>query len=490
VGTTAEVLRAAAAAHPRREAYVHGEWRVTYGWVDRAADGFAATVAGLGAGPGSTVCLLLRSSTELAACYLGALRAGAITSAINLRLGPLEQASILERTEPVVTVTGDGIEPPSGVSPGTVLRLHDLDAAFSTAPTAALPEMAPSDPACVVWTSGTTGVPKGAVFDHAAMAAISRSIGSLTQPGDRRLLMLPFPHVGFMTRIWDELANGTTTVIVGEPWSAAESARLLVEEQITIATGVPTQWSLLLDQLDDRAVTLPALRVITIGGGAIAPELVRRMRATLGCPVVSRYTCTEAGVATSTALDDPADVAERSAGRPAPEVELRIAADDTGIGEVWCRSPAMMRGYWRNPEHTAEVIDAAGWLHTGDLGRRDDAGNLHIVGRTKELYIRGGYNVYPAEVEHVLAEHPAVARVAVVGTPDPVLGEIGVAYVVAAPGPGTPDLATLRAWCRDRIADYKSPDRIELVDTLPVTSMLKVDKRSLAHHAGKGAEPR
>ena len=138
-----------------------------------------------------------------------------------------------------------------------------------------------------------------------------------------------------------------------------------------------------------------------------------------------------------------------------------------------------MRGYWRDPTRTAEAIDADGWLHTGDLGFVGTDGNLRIVGRLKEMYIRGGYNVYPAEIEAVLAEHPSVARAAVVGAPDPVLGEVGVAFVVPSPESPSPTLDALRAWCRDRVADYKAPDRVELVDELPLTSMLKVDKRAL-----------
>ena len=152
------------------------------------------------------------------------------------------------------------------------------------------------------------------------------------------------------------------------------------------------------------------------------------------------------------------------------------------------RSPAMMRGYWRDPALTATVIDADGWLHTGDLGFIGDDGNLRLVGRLKEMYIRGGYNVYPAEVEGVLTDHPGVARAAVVGAPDPVLGEIGVAFVVPSDvGPPSPE--ELRAWCRTRLADYKAPDRVVVLDDLPTTPMLKIDKRALsAQAAERGAE--
>jgi len=483
-GLIADLLRDAAAADAEREAYVHANKRVTYGWLDRSADGFAATLLDLGVRRSDVVTLLLPSSIKLAACYLGALRIGAITSAVNLRLGPNEQASIIARTDPVVTVVGDGATVPDGPNPDAPTRL---------------PHLTPTDPTCIVWTSGTTGAPKGAVYDHERQQAISRNIGELTRPRDRRLVVLPFPHVGYMTRMFDELANTTTIVIAGEPWSAAETLRLIREEGITMATGVPTQWSLLLEHPDLAITDFSGIRVAGLGAASIPPELVRRMREVLGCPVITRYTSTEAGVTTSTRASDLDEVIATTVGRPAPDVEMRLVAPDTGtpvgpeeVGEVECRSPAMMRGYWRDPELTATVIDHDGWLHTGDLGFVDADGNLRLVGRSKEMYIRGGYNVYPAEVEGVLAEHPAVSRAGVVGAPDPVLGEIGVAFLVPAEGADRSSLGAddVRAWCRARIADYKAPDRVVIVDDLPVTSMLKIDKAALNKWAERppGAE--
>ena len=487
---TAALLRRAARAHPEREAYVHGEKRATYAWLDRVADGFAAALVGAGVRPGDVVCLMLPSSIKFAACYLGALRAGAITSAVNGRLGAAEQRSILERTRPVVTVVGDGTRVPAGAPVGTVVPVTELKDAFATPPLrdADLPAIAATDPACIVWTSGTTGAPKGAVYDHARMRAISANIGQLTEPGDRRLVVLPFPHVGYMTRMWDELANGTTIVIAGEPWSAAETLRLIRDERITMGTGVPTQWELVLAHPDRATTDFSRLRVCGIGGAAIAPDLVRRMRETLGCPVITRYTSTEAGVTTSTLVGDPDDVIATTVGRPAPDVELRIV-DPTGtrgaladgeVGEIVCRSPAMMRGYWQDPATTAATVDPDGWLHTGDLGTVGADGNLRVVGRLKEMYIRGGYNVYPAEVEAALAESPAVAQAAVLGYPDVLLGERGAAFVVPADPDRPPTLPELVDWCRTRIADYKAPERLVVVDALPLNATNKVDKAALA----------
>lgn len=487
-----DLLRDAAARFPTREAYVHGAERITYAALDRAADGFAAVLLEHDIRRGDRVCLLLPSSIDFAVCYLGALRVGAITSAINLRLGAGEATSIVERTEPKLTVIDHGRETPANADPGVVLTRVQLAEAFrSPAPAAgAFPARQPDDPTCIVWTSGTTGAPKGAVYDHATQEAISRNIGELTVDAERRLVVLPFPHVGYMTRMWDELAHATTLVLAGEPWSATETLRLIREEGITMATGVPTQWSLVLAHPDLERTDFSGLRVAGLGAAAIAPELVRTMRSVLGCPVLTRYTSTEAGVTTSTRIGDPDETVATTVGRPAPEVELRIVdpegndVDQGVVGEVICRSPAMMRGYWRDPQRSAEVIDVDGYLHTGDLGYIGDDGNLRLVGRLKEMYIRGGYNVYPAEVEGLLAEHPKVDRVAVVGAPDPVLGEIGAAFVVPTDAGAPPSLEELRELSRSRLADYKAPDRLVVVHELPLTSMHKVDKLELLRRLG------
>ena len=502
----ADLLRTVAAEEPDREAYVHDDKRATYAWLDRVADGFATTLLAHGVGPGDRVCLMLPTSIKFAACYFGAARVGAITSAVNLRLGPGEQASIVARTAPAVTVVGDGATVPAGVDAGVVVPVEALKDAFAAAPPAALPALDPADPVCIIWTSGTTGVPKGAVYTHASMAAIARNATDMSAPYDRALFTLPFPHLGYMGWIYNFTQNRVTLVIGPQPWSATETLRVATAERVTMMTGVPTQWALLLDRADVDGADLSHLRIVASGAAAAPPELIRRMRETLGVPVLNGYSQTEAGVISGTVIGDPDEVVAGTVGRPRAEVDLRIvAADGTPlpadtVGEVVCRSPAMMRGYWRDPELTATAIDADGWLHTGDLGRLRTDGNLVLSGRLKEMYIRGGYNVYPTEVEAVLTEHPAIARAAVIGGPDPVLGEIGVAFVVPEPTAHTGhdvhetgnivDLAALRSWCAEHIADYKAPDRLVVVDDLPVTAVGKLDKNALARRwADLTAEP-
>jgi acyl-CoA synthetase (AMP-forming)/AMP-acid ligase II len=508
--TVVSVLRAAARANPDVEAYVEPATEssprrhLTFGGWDRSADGVAGLLAAHGVGPGSVVCLMLPSSIDYMVGYAAATRLGAITSGINLRLGDREVRSILERTRPTVTLVDDGTPPPEGPA-GTVLGRSALRRAATGPPPATLPTLSATDPVAVVWTSGTTGLPKGAVFDHACLAAVAAGTDVLSEPGDRRLSPLPFAHVGSMTRTWDEVANGVTTVITPTPWKAADAIRILGQERITVAQGVPTQWALVLAHPSLDGADVSSLRVAGTGASRMPPELVAAVRSRFGVPVVVRYTSTEASLGTGTVPGDPDQVVATSVGRPVPGVSLAVV-DDHGdavpvgdVGRVRLRSAAVMRGYWGGPptgpgaagvvydtDATGAVLTADGWLTTGDFGFVGADGCLRLVGRANELYIRGGYNVYPAEVEAALGGHPAVGQVAVVGSPDPVLGEIGVAFVV----PATPRpldegrlLADLRSVARASLADYKAPDRLVVVDALPLTSMMKVDKRALTDRA-------
>jgi acyl-CoA synthetase (AMP-forming)/AMP-acid ligase II len=508
--TVVDVLRAAAVANADVEAYVEpatgGSPRrqLTFAQWDRSADGVAGLLAGVGVGRGSVVALLLPSSIDYMVCYAAATRLGAIVSGINLRLGEREVRSILERTRPAVSVVDMGAALPPGPA-GVVVDRSQLRAAMDGPPLPALPGLQRSDPVAVVWTSGTTGLPKGAVFDHAGLAAVAAGTDVLSEPGDRRLSPLPFAHVGSMTRTWDEIANGITTVITPTPWRADETIRIIADERITVAQGVPTQWALVLAHPDLDGVDTSSLRVAGTGASRVPAGLVAAIRERFGVPVVVRYTSTEASLGTGTVPGDPDEVVATSVGRPVPGVALQLVGDDgrpvpaDEVGRVRLRSAAVMRGYWGGPptgpgveglvlDHAAtrSVLADDGWLTTGDFGVVGGDGCLRLVGRANELYIRGGYNVYPAEVEGALGGHPAVAQVSVVGAPDPVLGEIGVAFVVPAEGgPGDGDLllAELRRRARDTLADYKAPDRIVVVAGLPLTSMMKVDKRDLAARA-------
>jgi acyl-CoA synthetase (AMP-forming)/AMP-acid ligase II len=481
------LLRRAAQVHGDREAFVDGSTRLTFGAWDAAADALAAWLADHGVGSGDIVALVLGACADFAVCYQAAMRVGAITSPLNPRLGAREMTSIFGRTTPRVTVLDPAVATlPAECSPGHVLLRGDLPAVMAAAGRpASVPSLGLEDPVAIVWTSGTTGAPKGAVFDYGCLQDMARGAGVLSAPGDRRLSPIPFAHVGYMTRPWDEIVNVITTVVAPSPWHAADHLRLIADEAVTVGQGVPTQWQLVLQHPDLASTDVSSLRITSTGASKVPPDLVRAMRKAFGAPVVVRYTSTEASVTTGTQVDDDDEVIATTVGRPAPNVELRVCVGDRRaavgeVGDIHIRSRARMRGYWKDPAKTAEVIDANGWLDTGDLGWLDPAGNLSIVGRKVEMYIRGGYNVYPAEVEDVLGEHPGVARAAVVGIPDPVLGEIGAAAVIPSDPACPPTLDELKAWCRDRLASYKAPDRLRVVEDLQVNSMSKVVKSTVA----------
>ncbi|MGH9208762.1 MAG: class I adenylate-forming enzyme family protein, partial [Acidimicrobiales bacterium] len=289
---------------------------------------------------------------------------------------------------------------------------------------------------------------------------------------------------------------------------------LIEDERVTVAQGVPTQWRLMLSLPQMDGADLRSLRLVGTGASNVPPELVREMRSRLGVPVVVGYTSTEAAITTRSRIGDADEDVARTVGGPSDGVEVKVTDEEGAalgpgeVGGVRCRSAATMRGYWRDPELTARVLSPEGWLSTGDLGYLDERGYLTLVGRQTEMYIRGGYNVYPAEVEAVLSEHPLVGQAAVVGVGNKVLGEVGVAFVTGASAPSAaipppaqvdaavamapkqvdaaavhPQADQLREWCRDRLADYKAPDEIYLVGALPLTTMSKVDKTALRARA-------
>jgi acyl-CoA synthetase (AMP-forming)/AMP-acid ligase II len=311
----------------------------------------------------------------------------------------------------------------------------------------------------------------------------------MTVAFDRRITGLPMAHAGFMAKLWEQLAMGVTIVLAPTPWSAPSMLEVLVRERITAVAAVPAQWAKLVELPEVRSADLSHVRIGLSATAPASPELIARVAGRLGCPLVVRYAMTESPSITGTDPADPPAVQCETVGRAQAGMTVELV-DDAGrpvplgaVGRVRVRGPCVMRGYWNDPEATAAALDGDGALLSSDLGRFDADRNLVLLGRVDDLYIRGGYNVSPLEVEHVLVEHPAVARVAVVGVPAEVIGEIGVAYVVPQDPASPPDLASLRAWVAGGLADYKAPDRLVLCAELPLTAMGKVDKAALRAQA-------
>jgi acyl-CoA synthetase (AMP-forming)/AMP-acid ligase II len=297
-------------------------------------------------------------------------------------------------------------------------------------------------------------------------------------------------HVGFMTKLAGHLLAGNRLHVV-ERWRAAEALDLVAAERIGVIGGVASQVALLLRVPDVGERDLAAVKALVIGGGPSPADLIRQARETFHAAYSVRYSSTESGgLGTLTALDAPDEEVFHTVGRPRSGTEVGIRDDDgTELpagesGEVWLRGPSTMAGYWHDPDATARALTPDGWLRTGDLGRLDEQGCLRLDGRRDDMFIRGGHNVHPQEVEAVLQEYPAVGEVAVVPRDDVVMGQIGVAVVVPS-GPGAVlTLDELRGFAALRLARHKIPEDLRVVEHLPLTSGQKVDRSALRKLVG------
>jgi len=454
-------------------AYVGPDGRtLSYRELDRHADETAAGLAKHGVGEGDVVALVLPQMPEYFLLYIAAARLGAITAGVNTRLSPVEREAVLRSAAPKLV-----IDEPDGIDDLRVegARVRDLDDD-------------PDRPVAIVFTSGTTGTPKGAVFANRQLSFITNiDTGGTWGGGGATFAATSFAHLGPMTKLPGSLMRGATTYVLSR-WRASDALRMVADHRMTSIGGIPTQVALMLQEPDLDSYDLSSVRAIVMGGGPATPALVREARQQFGAAVAIRYSCTEAGIGIGTAFDAPTEDAEVSVGRPHAGVDLELRDVADGVGEVCLRSAAVMDGYWRAPELTAETLTEDGFVRTGDLGWIDDAGRLRLAGRAKEMYVRGGYNVYPVEVEAVLATAPGVAAVAVSPRADELMGEIGVACVVPGDRERPPTLEDLRAYAGDSLAHYKLPEAIAIVDALPLTAAEKVDRRALAERAATLAE--
>jgi acyl-CoA synthetase (AMP-forming)/AMP-acid ligase II len=475
----------------------------TFGFRDLAmlSDEAAAGLAARGVRAGDVVALVLPSVVEYVVLYAAAAKLGAVTAGVNARLAGVERDRILAVAEPSVVVSTAGLSPGAAVMPeaarlviepaeavGDVLR--DLRVAPTTAGTPAPLPPDPDRPVAIVFTSGTTGTPKGALFCERQLDFVNLVDTAhrwAEQPSGHALAGTSFAHLGPMTKTPGNLMRGGATHLVHR-WRADEALDLIERHRMAGIGGIPTQVALMLREPGFADRDLDCVQAIVMGGGPATPTLIREARSGFGAAVAVRYSCTEAGIGVGTGFADDPEDAEVSVGRPHDGVELTVidpddpagrAVPDGEVGEICLRSPAVMAGYWQNPDATAAAFTADGALRTGDLGWVDDAGRLRLSGRAREMYVRGGYNVYPVEVEQVLAEHPGVADVAVVSRADDVMGEVGVAVVVPRDPAEPPSLDQLRAFGDGKLAAYKLPVEIAVVDELPLTPMEKVDRRAL-----------
>lgn len=490
-----DTLREAAERFGDSIAYVTPRnWPLSYRELDRVTDELAVGLIRRGVREGDVVSLVFPPGVEYLVCYLATAKVGAITAGVNDRLATPERARIFEIAGPVLVIGAPerGIADALGAQVDTAEfapaeSLDELLAALRVRGEA--PPALPDDPeraVAIVFTSGTTGTPKGALFGNRQLRFITDTdVGENWGTGGRSCNGTSCATLGFMSKLPGNLRRGGTSFII-ERWSARATLELMARENMSNVGGVPTQIALMLRDPDFDTYDLASVRSIIVGGAPLTPSLAEEARARFHAPLATRYACTESGLGLGTALDASEEDAVVSVGHPLPGVELALLDPDDRevprgeVGAVCLRSPAAMTGYWRDPETTRAAFTADGFVRTGDLGWVDDQGRLRLVGRHQEMYVRGGYNVYPVEVEAVLSNAPDVAAVAIATRPDDVMGQIGVACVVARDPASPPTLDGLRAFAADDLAHHKLPEALVVVDALPLTAAEKVDRRALA----------
>jgi acyl-CoA synthetase (AMP-forming)/AMP-acid ligase II len=489
-------VAAAAAATPDREAVVTDVVRLTYAALLDHAQTFSRAALAAGLQAGDRVALWGPNTADWVVAALGLTGIGAVLVPVNSRFKGEEARYLLDRTGATALFVDDGFlegllgaDPLAalGNPPVTVIRTSALEAFLSRAVEVPL-EVAeqaavavrPEDPSDIIFTSGTTGRPKGAVCLHHQSIGLYRTWADTVglREGERMLVVAPFFHTfGYKAGLLACLLKRATCVPL-RVFDVDEALRIIARERIEVVPGPPTLYSSLLEHPDRGA--LPSLRLAVTGAAVVPTALIARMRSELGFrEVITAYGLTECGgLATACRQGDPDEVISLTSGRAVDGVEVRVLAEPGQPGEVLVRGYGVMSGYWEDPEATAEAIDPDGWLHTGDVGVLDAGGNLRITDRLKDMYVVGGFNAYPAEIEQVLVRHEGISEAAVIGVPDERMGEVGKAFVVPRTG-AVLTAEEVVAWCRELLANYKVPRYVEVVGALPKNATGKVTKNEL-----------
>ncbi|MBA2282915.1 MAG: AMP-binding protein [Acidimicrobiia bacterium] len=511
--TIPQAVELAATRFGAVEAMVDGDERWTFADLAERVDVAARAFIASGVVKGDRIAIWAQNMAGWAVAALGVHRAGAAVVPLNTRFKGSEAAYILEASgaRMLFTVTDfldtdyvSMLPPelrPAALEEIVVLRGPTGDGTTAWSSFLARAEqvgadagqersdsIAPDELSDILFTSGTTGKPKGAMLHHEAsvraFTAWSDVIG--LQEGDRYLIINPFFHAfGLKAGILASVLKGAT-MIPHPVFDVPSVMRRVAEERVSMLPGPPAIYQTILDHPDLGAHDLSSLRLAVTGAAPVPVEMIRRMREELTFEaIVTGYGLTEAtGIATMCRHDDEPETISATAGRAIPDIEV-LVVDDEGrelprgeAGELVVRGYNVMTGYFRDAEATAAAIDANGWLHTGDVATMDEAGYVRITDRLKDMFITGGFNAYPAEIEGMMLRHPDVGQVAVIGVPDERMGEVGKAFVVPRGGASV-DPDELIEWCRREMANFKVPRFVEVVDELPLNASGKVLKIEL-----------
>jgi HIP---CoA ligase len=470
--TIPEMVLSAADRFGDAEAVVDGPLRFTFVEIVERIRCAAGAFANLGIGKGERVAIWAPNSAEWIIAAFGLLTAGGVLVPVNTRFKAEEAGDIIARSGVKAVLVQKGFLGQDYTAPAGT-PVIDLKSDFLSSGSPLQLAVSGTDISDIIFTSGTTGRPKGAMMNHRQTLRMYEEWATLAdlREGDRYLQVNPYFHTfGLKAGLITSFLRGATMLPVAV-FDVDRVVELIAREGITMLPGPPTLYHSLLTVGDKSK--LSTLRAGVTGAADIPVELVRRIHGELPFQtLMTGYGLTEAGNVTLSRPGDSFEDVATTAGLPCEGVEVRIGDD----GEVLVRGYGVMQGYLDDPAGTAAAIDADGWLHTGDLGTFDDSGRLRVVGRKKDMFIVGGFNAYPAEIEGFLLEHVAVAQTAVIGIPDERLGQVGKAFVVAKTRVSEYELL---AWCRERMAGFKVPRSIEFRDELPLNATGKVMKDQL-----------
>ena len=490
------LLEQTAAEHPGRVALRMDDLALSYAQLREAAARMSALLASLGVEPGDRVGLMLPNVPAFPIAFYGALAAGAIVVPMNPLLKSREVSYYLSDSGARAIVAwhaAAGEAAKGAADTGAQLiaaETPDLSGLLDgVSPAPGSSGRGDQDDAVILYTSGTTGRPKGAELTHAGLVRnATLTARTLLESNQNDVIMgcLPLFHVFGLTCGLNASVATAGTLTLLPRFDPGQALDIIQRDGVTVFEGVPTMYAAMLHHPDDQGsdpAKAATLRVCVSGGAALPVEILRGFEEKFGCMILEGYGLSETSPVAS--FNHPDRVRKPgSIGTPVEGVQMRLVDDegnavpDGEIGEIAIRGHNVMKGYWNKPEATAEAMTADGWFRTGDLARVDADGYYFIVDRKKDLIIRGGYNVYPREIEEVLHEHPAVAEVAVIGIPHPELGEeIGAAVALKPGASATTD--ELRAFARDRVAAYKYPRYVWLVDTLPKGPTGKILRREV-----------
>ena len=503
--TVPALVHRAAMKFGNLEAVVAPDVRWTFTELAERAERAARAFIAAGVEPGDRVAIWAPNIPEWIEAVLGIHLAGGVLVPLNTRFKGPEAAQILDRSRAKVLLCVNGflgndyVEMLDGFDlthlvHTVVLRGEQPNgtigwAEFLNASTdAVLPDVDESDLSDILFTSGTTGRPKGVLATHHQTVRVFTDWSDIIglRRGDRYLIVNPFFHTfGYKAGIIASVIQGST--MVPEPvFDVPTVLRRVSEESISMLPGPPTLYLSILNHPDRENYDLSSLRLAVTGAAAVPVEMINRMRTELTFEtILTAYGLTEStGTVSMCRPGDDPEIISSTSGRAIPDVEVRIVDGDNQElscgeqGEIVVRGYNVTQGYFEDPHATKEAIDSDGWLHTGDIGVMDAEGNIDITDRLKDMFIVGGFNAYPAEIENSLVSHPAIAHVAVVGVPDERMGEVGHAFVVLRPGE-TVGADEVVAWCRDQMANYKVPRAVHMVDALPLNASGKVLKYEL-----------